>query len=404
MVAALLCAACGSESTEGPPLLRWYVFHEQSGSFAQSARRCTDESEGRYRIELTPLPTDADQQRSQLVRRLAARDHDIDLIGMDVIWVPEFAAAGWILPWRGENARRASAGRLQAPLATARFRDTLRAVPLTTNIQLLWYRTDRVSHSPRTWDEMIRMAEALGDSGTIEAQGRRYEGLTVFFTSMLASAGGRILEPGDTAVALPEGPTRRALGVMQRLATSSASDPTLSTSSEDQGRLAFESGRATFMVNYTYVWPSAHSDAPHVARNMGWAPWPAVSPDRPSHVTIGGIDVGVGAFTRHPKLAFQAALCLASTKSQRLDVTRGGLPPTDSALYDEPDVREVFPFGDLLRRTLGGAVQRARTPFYTDVSLAVMRTIHPLSEIDSIGDVARLRTEVTKALHSRGLR
>ena len=114
--------------------------------------------------------------------------------------------------------------------------------------------------------------------------------------------------------------------------------------------------------------------------------------------------MGVGAYTRHPELAFEAALCLASSDSQRLDVTRGGLPPTDSALYDEADVQKVFPFGDLLRTTLGNAVQRARTPFYTDVSLAIMRTIHPLSAIDSIGDVAKLREAVRRALHSQGLR
>ncbi len=399
----LSCAACTKGASRGPPVLKWYVYNEQSGAFAQAARRCGRRSGGRYRIALTPLPTSSDQQREQLVRRLAARDPSIDLVGMDVVWVPEFAAAGWILPWHGTDARRAEAGRLRVPLATARFRDTLWAVPLTTNAQLLWYRTDRVRHPPKTWDRMLRMAEALGDSGTIEAQGQRYEGLTVFFTSLLASAGGSVLAPGDTTVALPEGPTRRALGILKRLAVSSAADPSLATDREDQNRLAFETGRPTFMVNYTYVWPSAHADAPEVARHMGWARWPAVSDTLPSRVTVGGVDVGVGTWTRHPKLAFRAALCLASTDNQRLYASRGGLPPTDSALYDDPGVRRVFPFADLLRATLRDAVQRARTPLYTDVSLAIQRTIHPLSGIDSIADVAKLRAAVRRALHSEGL-
>lgn len=403
MVGTLWCAACSGGPSGGPPTLKWYVFNEQSGSFAEAARRCSEQSGGRYRIAFTPLPTSSDQQREQLVRRLAAHDPDISLVGMDVIWVPEFAAAGWILPWHGSDARRASAGRLRVPLATARYRDTLWAVPLTANTQLLWYRTDRVKHPPRTWDGMLRTAEALGDSGTIEAQGQRYEGLTVFFTSLLASAGGRILGPGDTTVALPTGPTRRALGILERLANSTAADPALSTSREDQDRLAFETGRPTFMVNYTYVWPSAHADAPDVARHMGWARWPAVTPDRPSRVTVGGVDVGVGAWTRHPALAFDAAICLASRSNQRLYVSKGGLPPTDSALYDEPDVRKVFPFADLLRATLRDAVQRARTPLYTDVSLAVARTLHPLSDIDSIADVGKLRTAVRRSIHSQGL-
>ena len=78
-------------------MLHWYIFDEQSGAFAQAAQDCSDESGGRYTIKLSALPTDADQQREQLVRRLAAGDKDIDIIGMDVIWTAEFADAGWIL-------------------------------------------------------------------------------------------------------------------------------------------------------------------------------------------------------------------------------------------------------------------------------------------------------------------
>jgi len=399
-----LAAACTGGAPTGPPALRWYVFDEPSGAFAESARRCGAASGGRFSVDIEPLPTDADQQREQLVRRLAARDETIDLVGMDVIWIPEFAAAGWVLPFEGARARSAAEGRLDVAIATARYGGRLWAVPLNTNTQLLWYRTDRVGHPPATWDEMLRMAEALGDSGTIQLQGQRYEGLTVFFTSLLASAGGHILDASGDRASLAQAPTRRALGLMKRLAVSSATDPTLSTSREDQGRLAFEAGGSSFMVNYTYVWPSARANVPDVARHMGWARWPAVVDSLPSKVTVGGLDVGVGAFTRHPDLAYAAALCLASPESQRRAAVRGGLPPTTVRLYDDPEVRRVFPFADLLRETLRDAVQRPRTPLYADVSLALMRALHPMAAIDSIGGAAELRRQVARALESRGLR
>src|SRR3990172_10648224 len=159
----LLLSACRAADDSAVPTLRWYVADERSGSFETAARRCAEASAGAYRIELAPLPADADQQREQLVRRLAARDRDIDIIGMDVIWTAEFAQAGWVLPWRGEAAALARQGRLAAPLESATYNGQLWAAPLTTNAQLLWYRTDRVSAPPKTWDEMIAMAEALGD-------------------------------------------------------------------------------------------------------------------------------------------------------------------------------------------------------------------------------------------------
>jgi multiple sugar transport system substrate-binding protein len=190
--------------------------------------------------------------------------------------------------------------------------------------------------------------------------------------------------------------------VLQRLARSPAADRQLAAAREDQARLAFESGGSTFMLNYTFVWPSARANAPEVAEHMGWARWPAVDPSLPSRVTVGGINLGVGAFSRHPQLAMAAAACIASEENQRLAAARGGLPPTVAALYDEPAVRETFPFADLLRETLRDAVQRPPTPLYNDVSLAVTRTLHPL-RIDPDQDAERLRQAAERALRSEGL-
>lgn len=384
------------------PILRWYVFDEPSGAFAEAARRCSEQSGEQFQVELVALPADADQQREQLVRRLAARDDDIDIIGMDVIWTPEFATARWILPWPDALAEQNRAGRLQATVQSASFDGRLWAAPFTTNTQLLWYRTDRVSTPPATWEQMLAMAESLG-TGAIQAQGERYEGFTVFFTSLLASAGGTVLNESGTQVALPDEATRAALAIMRRLASFPAADTSLATDREDQARLAFETGAPTFMLNYTYVWPSAWRNAPEVAANMGWARWPAVVEGRPSRVTIGGINLGVGAWSRHPQLAFRAASCIASGDNQRMAAERGGLPPTIEALYDDPAVRAIFPFADLLRETLDDAVQRARTPLYNDVSLAISRTLHPMQNIDVQRDVARLREVLDRALRSEGL-
>ena len=397
------CAEQTEDAEDTTPRLRWYVFDEPSGAFAEAARRCTEASQGHYRIELAALPADADQQREQLVRRLAAHDPDIDLIGMDVIWTAEFAAAGWVLPWQGEIAQAVRAGRLESAIESASYQRMLWAAPFTTNAQLLWYRSDRVAVPPKTWDEMIKLAEGLGAQGRIQAQGERYEGLTVFFVSLLASAGGAVLQADGRDVSLQEAPTRRALSVMQRFANSPATDPALSTVREDQARLAFETGRSSFMINYSFVWPSAKANAPEIAENLAWARWPAVRPGGTSRVTLGGLNLGVGAYSRYPALAFEAAVCIASAANQRMAASRGGLPPTIAALYDDAEVRAKFPFADVLRETLRDAVQRPRTPLYADVSLAIAQTLHPMRDIDPARDAIRLREQVRRALRSEGL-
>ncbi|MGR9107005.1 MAG: extracellular solute-binding protein, partial [Gammaproteobacteria bacterium] len=227
-------SGCSPNGNEGVPNLKWYVFSERSGAFLEAARRCGEASKGKYTITLTALPLDADQQREQLARRLASGDPDIDIIGMDVVWTAEFAEAAWILPWQGPLAERASRDRLAAPLASARYRGRLWAVPFTSNAQLLWYRKDRFPTPPETWEELVDLAETLNVRGAIQVQGQRYEGLTVFFVSLLASAGGRVLDASGKNVVLATEPTLKALGILKRIAGSRASDPSLSTMREDE--------------------------------------------------------------------------------------------------------------------------------------------------------------------------
>ncbi|HVL04243.1 MAG TPA: extracellular solute-binding protein, partial [Acidimicrobiales bacterium] len=314
VAAAMVLAACGGGEDEGAvPTLTWYVFDEPSGAYDEAARRCSEQADGRYRIEMAALPSSADQQREQLVRRLAAEDADIDIMGMDVIWTGEFAEAGWLLPWEGEAAAEVTEGVPEPIVASATYEDQLWVAPYTTNTQLLWYRTDRVPEPPETWEEMVRMAEEIGPGGTILVQGARYEGLTVWFNSLLASAGGSVIrgQGDDAEVALGE-PAVRAMEAMGNVATSQAADPSLSNAMEDQARLAFEAGAASFMVNYPFVYPSAQENAPEVFENLGWARWPAVIPGEPSRPPLGGINLGVGAFSEHPELAFEAATCIRS--------------------------------------------------------------------------------------------
>lgn len=403
--AILFAGACGAggAATAGTITLKWYTAPQKGGSFDQAALGCSAASNGRYRVMIQPLPSDASQQREQLVRRLAAGDRDIDLISMDVIWTAEFAEAGWVMPWAPADAAHVAQGVIPAVLATGRYRNRMYAAPLNTGTQLLWYRKDLVPNAPKTWDEMIRTAEALpADKNRIQVQGSRYEGYTVWFNSLLASAGGSIIDQHGK-VSLATAPTEDALRVMRDVARSKAADPSLANNQEDEARLAFQTGSSAFMVNYPYVYPSIKKDAPALFKNLGVALWPGVTPDKPAHVTLGGYNVGVASHGRHRDVAFEAARCLISLPNQVLFGTKDGLPPVSEALYDDPRIRESYPFADLLLETIRNGTTRPVSPAYNDISLAVQRTIHPPASINPKADVRRLRGRVDDAINSRGL-
>src|SRR3954453_21166032 len=116
-----VAAACGSGSgtTKGPVTLNWYIFPEFSGAFVKSAQQCTAHSGGSYKIKIQTLPNAADGQRQQMVRRLAADDSSLDILGLDVTWTPEFAGAGWLQPWPDSEAQKVRQGTLQTMIDTA---------------------------------------------------------------------------------------------------------------------------------------------------------------------------------------------------------------------------------------------------------------------------------------------
>ncbi len=413
VAAALLLGGCGiDQEPDGPPTIDYYAPPDVSGAYQQVAAECSARAAGRYRIVYHPLPAAADAQRRQLVRRLAARDEAMDVLGLDITWPAEFAEAGWIRPWPAELTRQVKRGTLTSAFESGIWEGALVAAPFVTNVQLLWYRSDLVPEPPDTWAEMIRMAEALASEGKphyVEVQGAQYEGVVVWFNTLVESASGSILTENSGAPSLGE-PARRALRIMKRFATSAAADPSLSNQMEDQTRLAMERGRAAFELNWPYVWPSMQANRPVVdgvdlAEVFAWAPYPAVDPGRPARVTTGGLSLAVSTYSPHPEMAFDAALCMRSHESQHIAAIRGGFSPTLEEFYLDPseEFARKFPFYQTIYAQLKRAANRPKTPAYQSVSIVISHLISPPEEIEPGETLVKMEEQIADALASRGL-
>jgi multiple sugar transport system substrate-binding protein len=399
-------AACGTSSAgTGPVTLQFYNFPDPSGAVQTAATNCSKASHGRYNIVYNKLQTAADQQRLQMARRLAAHDTTMDILGLDVTWEAEFADAGWIRPWTGTYKQQAIAGTLKGPLQTATWRGQLVAVPYNSNTQLLWYRSDLVKKPPATWAEMFADAQALAKQGKphlIEIQGAQYEGTVVWFNTLVASAGGSVLNATSTQAKLGP-PAARALTIMKTLASSSAADPSLGVQMEDQNRLAMEAGTAAFELNYPYVYPSMKADNPTLFKVFKWAPYPRVNPGTPAKVTIGGIDLAVSSYSPHPQLAFQAALCLRNADNQLIAAVKGGLPPTLASVYSNPQMQGPYPFRNLILQQVNNGAVRPKTPLYQVVSVAISHQVSPPSSISPGSTEQNMGTQINNALTGKGL-
>ncbi|WP_211241051.1 extracellular solute-binding protein [Pseudonocardia spinosispora] len=390
----LALAGCGAVAT-GPPLLTWYTVPD-NGAQATIARQCADESHGAYRVAVEMLPNDSTQQREQLVRRLAAEDSSIDVVSLDVVLTAEFANAGFLRPFTSGETASIAAGKMAAPMSTAYWKDVLYAAPLKTNTQLLWFRRSAVAaagvdpNTPGfTWDDML--TAATGQGKRIAVQGDRYEGYLVWINALVESAGGHLVDDlaaGSAARPAVDGPAgHQAARIVGELARSSAAPANLSVAQEETGRAVFQSDQGMFMVNWPYVLTAARTAAEKgslprsVVDDIGWAPYPRVTADRPSKPPLGGANLAVGAYSEKAASAVALVQCATSLASTTEFMLAEGDPSPYAAAFEDPRVRALYPNADLIRDSIEAGGPRPNTPYYVEVAGSVLNTWHPPASV-----------------------
>ena len=344
LIAASVVPACGSG--QHGLVISLYTPATDGATFSEVAQRCTEQTGGRFAIAHVSLARSPDEQRLQLARRLTGHDRTLDVMAMDVVWTAEFAEAGWALPLSDDPAGQAeadaTADTLPGPLATATWKRTLYGAPVTTNTQLLWYRTgfdEPATAELECHGGRCGAVACGGGPGWIAVQANEGEGLVVWFNTLLVSAGGQVLSEDGRHVTLTDTPEHRAatvaaLRIIKSVATAQGADPSITRTDEGSARLAVEQGRAALEVNWPFVLASMLENAvkggvpflplnrnPELAGSInrfgtfvpddeqfriayeasrkvfGFAPYPGVVPGEPAKVTIGGLNLAVASTT-----------------------------------------------------------------------------------------------------------
>jgi multiple sugar transport system substrate-binding protein len=403
LVSATL-AACGGSSS-GVPVVNLYGGASAAGFAEKIIAGCNKEAGGEYKIVGNLLPSDADGQREQLVRRLAAKDSSMDLIGMDVVWTAEFAEAGWIRELTPAQKEAAIKDTLPAPIQTAIWKDKMYGVPKHTNVQLLWYRKSLVPTPPKTWAEVLDMSKKLKSEGkpyVIGLTAAQYEGYVVGFNTILSSLGGTLVNKDSTKVTVDD-KTVEALSVLKQLATSGLASKSLSNSQEPEVFEQMQSGDAAFIINWPYVLSAMKAANKKVADDLGWTKLPEFAPGEPARATLGGMDYAISSYSKHPKETFDAAMCLRSPKNQLQTSLDSGDPPVAPSVYEQPEFKKAYPMGPDMLDELQTAAPRPITPLYQNISTIVSTTLSPPSSISPDKTAKELEDSIQQAIDGKGI-
>ncbi len=370
---------------EAVTLIFKHAKHPRYAELGVLLRQFEAENPG-VRVREEILPASTDEQHQFYVINLAAGADDFDLLDMDVIWVPEFARAGWLedlTPHFGA-AELAPLNRaaLQADWQPSK-RDAdwqqrkLYAVPWFVDAGVLYYRKDLLAkygfEPPQTYPELLRVARKILDGENDPRlmgfvwQGMQYEGLVCASLEFIRGNGGEVLGR-DGRPALTERQTIEALQFMSDLIRRDSVTPSLVTTlNEEAARHVFQSGRAIFMRNWPYAWNLLNRQDSPVAGRVGMTLVPHF-PGHTSAPTLGGFHLGVNANSRHKREAVAFLHFMLRHEVQKQVLLQLGVLPADMRVFDDPEVRRSLSSLPALLPSLERVQPRPVTPYYMMIS------------------------------------
>jgi multiple sugar transport system substrate-binding protein len=325
------------------------------------------------------LPWNADEQHQFYVINLEGGRAGFDVMMMDVIWVPEFARAGWLLDLTTHISPAEREAFFPSTIDAATQRGRFWGLPWNMNVGLLYYRRDLLARhgfaSPRTYDEMavqirhIRAAEPPPLDGYLW-QGKQYEGLVVNVLEELWANGSDVIGPGDVIFPEPDR-AEEVLAFMRALITTGLSPRWVTAADEELGRRAFGDGRAIFYRGWPYALDLFELPDSPVRGKVGIAPLPRHAHGRVSPGSTGGSHLGVNRSTPHPQAAVSLARFLTSEAAQRRIAESAALWPTRMRLYEEADLVARQPVMPAILALAQAARPRPVTPYYLVLSTSL---------------------------------
>jgi ABC-type glycerol-3-phosphate transport system substrate-binding protein len=330
-------------------------------------------------VTIRATPDAADQRHQLYVQWLNAHVGEPDVLQLDVVWTPEFAAAGWI---RSLDEFQPPLGDLFASAVAAnRWRGKLYALPWFIDVGMLYWRSDLMPAPPDTIESLAQLSRTLIAEKRVPFgvvwQGARYEGVVTVFLEHLGAFGGAILD-GEGRVVVDDEAAVRALTFMRDSIHVDGFVPSaVLTWQEEHARFAFQNGQAAFMRNWPYAYALLdEDDESHVASRFAVAPWPGASGGRPT-AALGGSTLAINAYSDQPDDAYRLIDFLLRPQQMMERARVAGQYPPARALYDRADLEEALRVPTAqVRRIIETAVPRPVTPVYSQLSSILQVSVH----------------------------
>ena len=388
LAAGVLAASCGKDK---PHLTLMIGGAPAELDYWEKVTREFAEKSG-IQVSLMRQPTDTDQRRQSLIVPLKAREDDPDVFLMDIVWIGQFAASGWLEdldPYVSRDSFDLSPffpGMIQL---ADRFQGRLVALPVYVDAGLLYYRTDLLEKygyagPPETWRDLIDMATqvkegeraANRDFWGFVWQGAQYEGVVCNFLEFALSNGGSLVDrAGNLTLDRPE--NIGALRLMRDLIVTYEISPpnTYTEMKEEEVRSFFEAGNAVFERNWPYAWGLHQAEGSRVRGKVGITLLPRG--ENGTHVgALGGWHVAVSKSSDNRAAGWDLVKFMVSREVQLGFALNLGWNPARQDAYDSPELLRRAPHLVVLKDVFTTAAARPNLPYYSMLSRVLQAKVN----------------------------
>ncbi|MBI0446190.1 ABC transporter substrate-binding protein [Deinococcus sp. DB0503] len=351
-------------------------------------------------VKLLQVPKETDQRLALYQQQLGAKSGDVDVYMIDVVW-PGLIGQH-LVDLKQYIPQSQISQHFPAIIQNNTVNGKLVGMPFFTDAGVLYYRTDLLKKygyagPPKTWNELATMAQKIqaGERKTnpkfvgFVFQGKNYEGLTCDALEWINSfGGGTIVDPsGKITVNNPKAVA--ALRTVQAM-IGTVAPSAVTTYGEEEARNVWQAGNSAFMRNWPYAYSLAEAPNSPIKGKVGVAALPAGPGGKPA-ATLGGWQLAVNAYSKHPKEAASLVQYMTSAQEQKRRAIQASYNPTIASLYKDPQVLKAVPFFGSLYEVFTNAVARPATVTggkYNEVSNAFSTSVYNVLTGKSAPDAA----------------
>jgi multiple sugar transport system substrate-binding protein len=332
----------------------------------------------KIKFKIIEAPSDSNQVEDLYTSSFLLGNSPYDLVYMDIVWTPKFAAAGWLRDISDRLTTEAAQQYLPGDLAGGKYQDKLYRLPFRSDAGMLYYRQDLLEQAgyqpPETFAELLTISQDLQRQGLAEWgyvwQGKQYEGLAAMFVEILQGNGAYWVNPDTLEVGLDQPEAIASVDFLRTAIAQKVSPPGVTTYAEEETRLLFQNGKVAFLRNWPYVYSLAEDSA--IAGKYQIQPM-VHGVGKKSGATLGGWGLGISTTTKHPDAAWQVLEFLSSEESQREFVLETGFLPSRVALFNDPEIVAKYDYYPQLLDVVQSSALRPPIAQYAQASDILQR-------------------------------